>query len=87
VRELAEEAGIAVEPGSLVELGPVRFESAETRVIGRVYVVDHDGPFTFPDGEVVAHDRIAASDLASWAARTLLCADAAAVVVPLLLDR
>jgi 8-oxo-dGTP pyrophosphatase MutT (NUDIX family) len=87
VRELAEEAGITVDPDALVDLGPVRFESAETRVIGRVYVVEHDGPFTFPDGEVVAHDRIAGPDMAGWAARTPLCADSAAVVVPLLLGR
>jgi 8-oxo-dGTP pyrophosphatase MutT (NUDIX family) len=87
VRELAEEAGITVDPDTLVDLGPVRFESAETRVVGRVFLVDHDGPFTFPDGEVVDHDRIAAGDLAAWAARTPLCDDSATVVVPLVLGR
>lgn len=85
-RELREEAGIDVAPEALTCLGPVRYESAETRVVGRVYLVGHDGPFTFADGEVVAEARVALDDLGAWAARTSLCADAAAVVVPLVLD-
>ena len=85
-RELREEAGIDVAPEALVPLGPVRFESSETRVVGQVFLVRHDGPFDFPDGEVVGDARVPVAELAAWAARTPLCADSAAVVVPLVLD-
>ena len=50
-RELAEELGVAVcapEP-----LGGGSYEDDHVRLIGRVYRVVHDGPFTFADGEVV----------------------------------
>ena len=85
-RELAEEAGVAVAPDALVDLGPVCFESAETRVVGRVFGTEHAGPFTFPDGEVVAHAWVPLAGLSAWAAAHTLCADAAAVVVPVVLD-
>jgi isopentenyldiphosphate isomerase len=81
-RELAEEAGLAA---ALVDLGPVRFESDETRMVGRVFLASHDGPGTFPDGEVVDHAWVAAADLARWAATHELCDDSAAVVLPLVL--
>jgi 8-oxo-dGTP pyrophosphatase MutT (NUDIX family) len=82
-RELAEEAGL---DASLTELGPVRFESDATRVIGRMYAATHDGPATFPDGEVVDHEWVPASELATWAASRVLCDDAAAVVLPRYLE-
>jgi 8-oxo-dGTP pyrophosphatase MutT (NUDIX family) len=85
-RELREEAGIEVAASALVALGPVRYESAETRVVGEVYLVVHDGPVRFDDGEVVADALVPVSELAAWAARTPLCADSSAVVVPLVLD-
>lgn len=49
-RELAEELGVA---GDLVEVGRGRFDHPLYRVMGRVYLVVHDGPFTFADGEVI----------------------------------
>lgn len=87
VRELAEEAGVEVRAESLVELGPVRFESSETRVVGRVYRVEHLGPFSFPDGEVVASAWVAPHELATFASSRSLCADSEAVVLPLLASR
>jgi isopentenyldiphosphate isomerase len=87
VRELAEEAGVHVRPGDLVARGPVRYESRETRVVGHVYEVEHTGPFTFPDGEVVAHRWVPWRDLAAFAATHELCADSAAVVLPLVTAR
>jgi 8-oxo-dGTP pyrophosphatase MutT (NUDIX family) len=83
-RELMEEAGFTAE---LVDLGPVRFESDETRVVGRVFAAEHDGPATFPDGEVVGHAWIPRADLAAWAATHELCDDSAAVVLPSYLER
>ena len=85
-RELAEEAGIEVPADALIDLGPVRFESTQTRVVGRVYGLEHDGPFVFADGEVVAHRWVEMTALPAWAATHLLCDDAPAVVMPLVLD-
>jgi isopentenyldiphosphate isomerase len=54
-RELAEEAGIAT---ALQEVGGGTYDDDEVAVIGRLYVARHDGPFTFPDGEVTEVERI-----------------------------
>jgi isopentenyldiphosphate isomerase len=78
-RELDEEAGLHAE---LTDLGPVRFESAETRMVGRVYAATHDGPGSFPDGEVVDHRWVPAAELEAWAATHDLCDDSASVVLP-----
>ncbi len=81
-RELAEEAGIVgVE---LVELGPVRYDEADGRIDGRVYLVVHDGEPTCPDGEVVAIDRVPSGDLDRWCASRPVCPDSAAIVLPAL---
>jgi 8-oxo-dGTP pyrophosphatase MutT (NUDIX family) len=82
-RELQEEAGLTAE---LVDLGPVRYESDETRVVGRVFAAHHDGPATFPDGEVVDHAWVPLPNLATWAASHDLCDDSAAVVLPAYLE-
>ena len=80
-RELAEELGVE---GDLVALGDVAFEDEHCRVVGRAYLVEHPGPFTFADGEVVE---------ARWASRAEaealepVCTDSKAVVLPLVLDR
>ena len=80
-RELAEELGVS---GDLVALGDVAFEDEHCRVVGRAYLVEHPGPFTFADGEVVE---------ARWASRAEaealepVCTDSKAVVLPLVLDR
>jgi isopentenyldiphosphate isomerase len=82
-RELAEEAGI---DAALVDLGPLRYESDETQVVGRLYAATHDGPATFPDGEVVDHAWVPAGELSSWTASHVLVDDAAAVVLPRYLE-
>lgn len=87
VRELAEEAGVHVPADALTELGPVRYESDETRLVGRVYLVEHPGPFSFPDGEVVASQWVPREELAVFATTHSLCADSEAVVLPLLASR
>ncbi len=85
-RELREETGVAVAASVLVDRGPVRFESAETRVVGRLFFLVHDGPFTFPDGEVVDHAWVPISELGTWLSSHELCADSAAVVVPAVVE-
>jgi isopentenyldiphosphate isomerase len=80
-RELSEEAGVAAD---LQDHGPVRFESDETRVVGRVFAARYDGPVSFDDGEVVDHVWIPRRGIGAWAGSHELCDDSAAVVVPLL---
>lgn len=77
-RELREEAG--VEAG-LQALGGGVYDDADVSVVGRVYLARHDGPFTFPDGEVVASDRVPLDDVAGWIAAHEVCPDSLALAV------
>jgi len=72
LRELQEEAG--VEAG-LMELGGGPYDDADVSLLGRVYLARHDGPFTFPDGEVLQADRIPLDEIEGWIARHDLCPD------------
>jgi 8-oxo-dGTP pyrophosphatase MutT (NUDIX family) len=83
-RELAEEAGIVVAPSALTELGPLAFESDLVRVVGRVYAVESDGPFTLSDGEVAAIEWVDLDALAEWLAGRPVCLDSLTGLVPLL---
>ncbi|MBX3312806.1 MAG: NUDIX domain-containing protein [Actinobacteria bacterium] len=65
-RELAEEAGVTVEPAALEALGGGTYEDDSVAVVGEVYLVRHDGPFTFPDGEVVDHRRVPRDEVVAW---------------------
>ena len=85
LRELAEEAGISVGEEELLDLGDDRFESDEVRLVGRLYAVDHAGPFTFTDGEVQATEWVALSGLDDWLATHDVVDDSRALVVPRLL--
>lgn len=78
-RELAEEAGIVA---PLTALSKVEFESAETKVFGRLYETTHDGPFEFADGEVVDHCWVPVAQLDEWADGRPLCDDTRAIVLP-----
>jgi 8-oxo-dGTP pyrophosphatase MutT (NUDIX family) len=75
-RELTEEAGI---DAPLVEIGRGAYEDADVSVLGHVFLARHDGPFTFPDGEVAAHDRIPLDDLEAWLTGRDLCPDSLAL--------
>ena len=83
-RELAEEAGVAA---PLTGLSKVEFESAETKVVGRLYETTHDGPFDFADGEVVDHCWVPVAELDDWATTHPLCDDTRAIVLPYLRDQ
>ena len=80
-RELAEEAGISGQ--TLTDLGPVRYDGPEGRVLGRVYVVRHDGPLTCPDGEVVAVDTVPLALLDAWLTDRPICPDSLQLALPL----
>jgi isopentenyldiphosphate isomerase len=84
VRELAEEAGVATEPSALTDLGPLAYESDLVKVVGRVYAVESEGPFTFADGEVAAIEWVAVDELDGWLRDHPLCLDTMAGVVPLI---
>ncbi len=81
-RELAEEAGVDVREEALLDVGEDRYESADVRVVGRIYAVQHAGPFTFADGEVQRVEWIALAHLHRWLANHDVCDDSLALVVP-----
>ncbi len=83
-RELAEEAGIEVEPGDLREVGEGSYTDADVSAFSRVFVTSHDGPFRPADGEVAELVLVPLADLDRWLEGRLLCGDSGAVVVPLL---
>ncbi len=81
-RELAEEAGLTgVE---LEDLGPVRYEADDGRIVGRVYLARSDAEPTCPDGEVQALERVPLRDLDRWLDGRTVSPDTATVVLPVL---
>jgi isopentenyldiphosphate isomerase len=83
-RELAEEAGVSVDPAALRELGPSTYADGDVTAVGRIFLAQHDGPFRPADGEVVELARVPLAGLDAWLAGRALCADSESVVVPLL---
>lgn len=81
-RELAEEAGLSRQ--TLHEIGSVRYEESDGRVIGRAFVVISDEPVVAVDGEVVDLDEIELGGLTAWLANRLVCHDSTQAVLPLL---
>ena len=84
VRELAEEAGVAVGPEALRFLGRDTFEDAAVRVVGYLYETEHGGPFTFADGEVEEVVWVPFADLPLWLAAHDVVPDSRSMAVPLL---
>jgi isopentenyldiphosphate isomerase len=85
IRELAEEAGVEVCEAELLDMGDGWYDSDEVRVVGRVYAVQHAGPFSHPDGEVQQTQWIRMIDLESWLGSHEVCDDSVELVVPRLL--
>lgn len=79
-RELAEEAGLAVAPGDLADLGPRVCDIGDIRWHGRVFEVTDDRQLTPADGEVVALDEVPMPDLPAWIAKTPVCPDSIELV-------
>jgi isopentenyldiphosphate isomerase len=79
-RELAEEVGVvdaAIEP-----VGAGRYDAPGLQVVGRVYRVAHDGPFTFADGEVIAAEWVTPERLDALLTERPFCADSVALCQP-----
>ena len=83
-RELAEELGVVADP---VPLGEGTWSGEEAAVLGRVYLVEHAGPFRFDDGEVVEARFVDRAGLDDLLAREATCPDSIALALPLVLDR
>lgn len=81
-RELAEEAGLSGE--MLHEIGSVRYEADDGRIVGRAFVVVTEAPVVAVDGEVVEVDEIDLSSLDDWVADRSVCHDSRTAVLPLL---
>ena len=82
-RELAEEVGIT--GPAPTPLGTVTYEDDDVALLGRVFTVTSDGPFTFSDGEVTQVRFVAVSELAGLVAAVSFVPDSVAVVLPRLL--
>ena len=85
VRELAEEAGVAVAEDALVPLVEGVYTDGDVAEVARVFTAVHDGPFTCPDGEVAELALVPWESLDTWAASHDLCPDTAAMLVPALM--
>ena len=85
VRELAEEAGVVVDEAALLDLGDGWYSSDDVNVVGRIYAVQHAGPFTHADGEVQQTAWVALSSLTEWLAQHDVCDDSLELVHPRLL--
>jgi isopentenyldiphosphate isomerase len=80
VREIAEELGVV---GAVPErLGGGRFDDDDVRLLGMVYRVEHDGPFTFADGEVVEATFVGLADLEDRLRRDRFVPDSVALALP-----
>lgn len=78
-RELAEEAGV---DGLPVLLAVDTWEQEGAALNARIYVVESDGPFTCPDGEVAEVALVPMADLDRWLEDHLVCPDSLDLVVP-----
>ena len=80
-RELSEELGITA---PLEPLGRGVFDDPLVRIIARVYLARHDGPFEFSDGEVITAEWIVPDLLPALLSERKWCPDSVALALPLL---
>src|SRR5687768_132541 len=83
-RELAEELGIEAVP---IPVGEGTWHGDEAAVVGRVYVVEHPGPFRFDDGEVVEARFVDRGQLHELLDTEPTCPDSVDLALPFVLDR
>lgn len=82
-RELVEELGVEV--AEFRRLGEGRFVDESVALLGRSYLVVHDGPFTFTDGEISEVRWVNADELSALMATERFVPDNVALLLPLLL--
>lgn len=75
VRELAEEAGVTVEPEQLRPVGSGSFTDEAVDLVAEAFEVLHDGPFAFDDGEVVEVAWVPWDEIEAWASTRPVCPD------------
>jgi 8-oxo-dGTP pyrophosphatase MutT (NUDIX family) len=80
-RELAEELGIV---GELVDLGGDYYEDADVALFARAFICQHDGPFHFADGEVVAIELVKVTELEKLLPHREWCPDSIHFALPLI---
>ena len=79
-RELAEELGLV--DIELQYLGEGEYSDGHVAEIGRCYLVVHDGPFTFDDGEVVEARWITLNELKAMRSDHDFVPDSLALLLP-----
>lgn len=83
-RELAEEIGVEIDPGArpLRHVADGRYDDEHVRTITRLYVVEHDGPFHFADGEVTEARLVTPDELRILSARETFLPDSWTLALP-----
>lgn len=84
-RELAEELGVLSKSWEL--LGAGTFVDDSVSMIGHGYLVVHDGPFNFTDGEIAEVRWVDRHELAALLATEAFVPDNVALLLPLLRAR
>jgi 8-oxo-dGTP pyrophosphatase MutT (NUDIX family) len=81
-RELAEELGVHAD--EMQHLGKASYHDDDVALIGCGYVVRHDGPFAFTDGEITEVRWVTRADLDRLIAAERFVPDNLALLLPLL---
>jgi 8-oxo-dGTP pyrophosphatase MutT (NUDIX family) len=80
-RELLEELGISAK---LREIGRGTYDGPDVLLHGVVFVAQHDGPYEFHDGEVVATECIAMDEIEALLPMRSWCPDSIEMAWPML---
>jgi 8-oxo-dGTP pyrophosphatase MutT (NUDIX family) len=84
VRELAEEVGI--DAAALRPLGKGAYADPDVSLIGRCFLVHHDGPVDARDGEVAEFCWVGAGELRERLERDRFLPDSCSLLLPVLFD-
>ena len=83
IREVREEIGVVGQP---VPLGGGSYVDDVVALLGRCYVIRHDGPFEFADGEVVEARFVTRTELDFLRKHLQFLPDSVALLLPLIAD-
>ena len=81
IREVREEIGVEAQP---VPLGGGSYVDDAVALLGRCYVIRHDGPFEFADGEVVEARFVTRTELDALRTHLQFLPDSVALLLPLI---